>query len=283
MSRPLFINNNGDIIPADSYAIRAGNRAFNYGDGLFESIRVINGKPIGLEHHYSRLKDGMKALKMNHAAYMNQTWLADEVNKLIEKNKIDQGGKVRLTVFRNQGGRFLPSDNDVSFLLEAEPLEQNFYVLNDEGLHVDIYPEMKKQLNQLSIYKTNNCLLYVMASLYAKEKGLDNVFITNDKGGIIEATNANIFIVSNGVLYTPSLEEGCLAGTMRMQIINKAIDEGIKVYECNLMPQNLLVADEIFLTNALTGVNWVVSYRTKRYYNTMAKKIVNLLNAPHGG
>lgn len=281
MSDTLYINNNGDLIPADSYAIRAGNRAFNYGDGLFETIRVINGKAVGLKHHFSRLVDGMKALKMNQAAHFNLTWLEEEVKNLIEKNNIDQGGKVRLTVFRNQGGRFLPTDNGVSFLLEAEPLEQNFYNLNDEGLEVDIYPEIKKQITPLSIYKTNNCLLYVMASLYAQEKGLDNVFITNDRGGIIEATNSNIFIVSNSVLYTPSLEEGCLAGTMRMQIINKALDEGIKVYECNLMPQNLLVADEIFLTNALTGVHWVVSYRTKRYYNTMAKRIVNLLNAPH--
>ena len=84
--------------------------------------------------------------------------------------------------------------------------------------------------------------------------------------------------MSNGVLYTPGLEEGCLAGTMRMQVINLALENGIKVYECNILPQNLLVADEIFLTNAINGVVWVSGYRTKRYFNNTARKLVNLLN-----
>jgi branched-chain amino acid aminotransferase len=85
-------------------------------------------------------------------------------------------------------------------------------------------------------------------------------------------------LVSNGVLYTPGLEEGCLAGIMRMQVINLALNNGIKVYECNILPQNLLAADEIFLTNSIRGINWVSGYRTKRYFNNMSRKIVALLN-----
>ena len=79
-------------------------------------------------------------------------------------------------------------------------------------------------------------------------------------------------------MYTPGLEEGCLAGTMRMQIINLALKNGIKVYECNLLPQNLLAADEVFLTNAIRGVNWVSGYRTKRYFNNMSRRLVAMLN-----
>ena len=120
--------------------------------------------------------------------------------------------------------------------------------------------------------------MYVMAGINAKERNLDDVLLSNDRGGILESSSCNLFVVSNGVLYTPGLEEGCLAGTMRMQIINLALKNGIKVYECNILPQNLLAADEIFLTNAIRGINWVSGYRTKRYFNNMARKLVAILN-----
>ena len=122
-------------------------------------------------------------------------------------------------------------------------------------------------------------LPYIMAALAAKEKGLDDLFLTDQRGQILESSSCNVFVISNGVLYTPGLEEGCLAGTMRMQIINLALANGIKVYESSLMPQHLLAADEIILTNAIRGINWVGGYRTKRYQNNIARKLVVLLNA----
>jgi branched-chain amino acid aminotransferase len=117
-----------------------------------------------------------------------------------------------------------------------------------------------------------------MAALSAKDKGLDDLFLSNDRGNILETSSCNIFVVSNGVLYTPGLDEGCLAGTMRMQIINLAISHGIKVYECAILPQNILAADEIFITNAIRGINWIGGYRTKRFFNNMSRKLIVLLN-----
>ena len=122
-------------------------------------------------------------------------------------------------------------------------------------------------------------LPYVMAALSAKANGLDDVFLTDVKGQILETSSCNMFVISNGVLYTPGLDEGCLAGTMRMQVINLAIANGIKVYECAILPQNLMAADEVFLTNAIRGINWVGGYRTKRYQNNISRKLVVLLNA----
>jgi branched-subunit amino acid aminotransferase/4-amino-4-deoxychorismate lyase len=121
-------------------------------------------------------------------------------------------------------------------------------------------------------------LLYVMTAIAAKEKHLDDLLIVNEKDAILESSNSNLFLVSNGVLYTPSLEEGCLAGTMRMQIINIAIQHGVKVYECTILPQNLLAAEEVFLTNAIRGILWVGGYRTKRYFNTLGRKLQAYLN-----
>src|SRR5690606_14301419 len=158
------------------------------------------------------------------------------------------------------------------------PLETNQFILNSKGLEVDIYTEIKKQKSIVSNFKVKNGLIYVMAAIKAQERVLDDLLISNERGGILESSNANIFVVSNGVLYTPGLEEGCLAGTMRMQVINLALQNGIKVYECNILPQNLLAADEIFLTNAVKGITWVSGYRTKRYFNNTSRKLVDILN-----
>jgi branched-chain amino acid aminotransferase len=133
-------------------------------------------------------------------------------------------------------------------------------------------------VNRLSIFKTLNTQIYVMAALHAHEKGMDDALIQNNRMSLIESTSSNFFIVSNGVLYTPQLQDGCVGGTMRMNIINLALANQIKVYECTLNPQNLLAADEMFLTNAVRGIEWVSSYRTKRYYNQMSRRLVNMLN-----
>jgi branched-chain amino acid aminotransferase len=172
----------------------------------------------------------------------------------------------------------LPESNDATFFIEVYPYASNNFELNSKGLEIDQYTEIKKQKNVLSNFKTKSGLVYVMAAINAQSRNLDDVLIVNDNGGILESSSCNMFVVSNGVLYTPGLEEGCLAGTMRMQVINLALKNGIKVYECTIMPQNLLAADEIFFTNAIRGINWVSGYRTKRYFNNMSRKLVAILN-----
>ncbi len=273
-----YVNNNGVLIPHDSYSIKAGNRAFLYGDGLFESIRVINGRVINIENHMKRLFEGMKALCMNIPAEYTADFFEKEINTLLDQNEIDMGGRVRLSVDRKPGGFFTPFTNDVAYYIEAYSLPNNKYQLNEKGYMIDQYEDIKKQINVLSSYKTKNGLIYIMAKLKAKERGLDELLIQNDKMGIIESGSANLFVISNGVLYTPGLDLGCMGGTMRMQIINLAIANNIKVYECNISPQNLLVADEVFLTNAIQGLIWVESYRTKKYSNELSSNFVNYLN-----
>lgn len=273
-----YVNNNGEILSNESYVLRAGNRAHLYGDGIFESIRIIDGKPINLKHHINRMMEGAKKLKMRVPTYYDLAFYQEKIQELLEKSGIMHGGKCRISLDRAIGGTYLPESNEVEYFIEVMPLENYGFVLNKKGKEIDIFTEYRKQNDSLANYKTKNGLIYVLAAIEAKEKGLDDYLITNTNNGIIEATSSNLFVVSNGVLYTPGLEEGCLAGTMRMQIINLAIKNGIKMYECNILPQNLLVADEIFLTNAINGITWVSGYRTKRYFNNMARKLVDLLN-----
>ena len=278
MSTFPFANLNGDLVDASAPYLFASNRSFRYGDGLFESIRVVNGKPCFLETHLARLFEGMDMLRIEKPEHFSTEYFSNQIHLLLEKNEVKEGARVRLTIYRNDGGFYQPSDNGASWCMELGSVYTNYYQLNEDGLSVDLYTEIKKPVNKLSIYKTYNALQYIMASLWARQNKLDDALIVNDKGNIIEGSSSNLFIICNGVLYTPSLADGCLAGVMRMQIINIAIAHKIKVYECSLTPQNLLVADEIFLTSATKGLQWVSSYRMKRYFNTLTRTLVDKLN-----
>lgn len=275
----LYINNNDTIIANEGPIIHAGNRSYLYGDGVFESIRIIDGKVINLENHVKRMLEGARKIMMRPPSFFDVPFFEERINELLVKSEIKKGGKCRISLDRATGGTYKPESNEIEFLIEVYPLEENQFVLNPKGIEIDLFMEHKKPKTNLSNFKTKNGLIYVMASIAAKEKGLDDLLISNESGGILESTSANLFVVSNGVLYTPGLDDGCLAGTMRMQIINLAIANGIKVYECNIMPQNLLVADEIFLTNAIKGITWVSGYRTKRYFNNTSRKLIGLLNS----
>ncbi|MFY7708634.1 MAG: aminotransferase class IV [Flavobacteriales bacterium] len=273
-----YVFHKGEYVNEHQAFIAKDNRAFRLGDGFFESMRVVDGKVLFLENHFSRISDTIKAYKMVAAENFNLDLLRNQIQGLLSRNNITKGGRIRITFYRKSTGYYLPHSDDVNYLIESEPLLENEFILNPIGKTVDIFTDFKKDVNKLSIYKSLNAQLYIMAALHSKEKNLDDALIQNNKFAIIESISSNIFIVSNGVLYTPSLTDGCIAGTMRMNIINIALDNKIKVYECTLNPQNLLAADEIFLTNAVKGIEWVVAYRTKRYYNDMSKKMIQLLN-----
>mgnify|MGYP006436151203 CR=1 FL=1 len=274
----LYVNSNGTILSNDNPTIYAANRSHLYGDGVFESIRIMNGKPLNVNNHIQRMLEGAIALKMRPSVFFTQAFFEEKIIELIEKSGITEGGRCRISLDRISGGTYSPSSNEAVYFIEVYPIEYNAFELNTKGWELDLYMDMKKVKSPLSNFKTKNGLLYIMASINAAERQLDEVLIVNEKGAILESASCNLFVVSNGVLYTPSLDEGCLAGTMRMQVINLAVQNGIKVYECTIFPQNIIAADEIFLTNAIRGITWVSGYRTKRYFNNTSRKLVAHLN-----
>ncbi len=274
----LYLNNNGEVLKNKGATLAAANRAHLYGDGLFESIRIVNGQPVNLEAHILRMLEGAIALKMRTPSFFSTNFFEEKIKELLKASMIDSGGRVRISLDRLSGGTYRPESNEVSYFIEVYPLEDNQYKLNTRGWEVDLYTSIRKQKNKLSNYKTKNGLLYVMSSIEAQEKDLDDLLITDQKGSILEGSSSNLFVVSNGVLYTPGLDEGCLGGVMRMTLINIALENGIKVYESSIMPQNLLAANEVFLTNAIKGIIWVSGYRSKRYENEMSKRLLTLLN-----
>jgi branched-subunit amino acid aminotransferase/4-amino-4-deoxychorismate lyase len=273
-----YVFHKGEFLNDSATHIAKDNRAFRFADGFFESMRIVNGKALFLDNHYARIIATANALKIRPTEGFSIESLRAQVQELLQRNGINEGGRMRITFYRKSTGFYLPKQDEMTYFIEAEPLPDNEFVLNPIGRQVDIFMDFKKEVNKLSVYKTLNCQLYVQAAIHARDKGLDEALIQNNKLSIIESNSSNLFIVSNGVLYTPTLDDGPVAGTMRMNIINLALENKIKVYECTLNPHNLLAADEMFLTNAVRGIEWVIGYRTKRYFNDMSKKLIALLN-----
>jgi branched-subunit amino acid aminotransferase/4-amino-4-deoxychorismate lyase len=270
---------NGEFFPTDQPILSIHNRSFRYGDGLFESIRVVNGEVYNFEAHFSRLLEGMKVFRIDIPDFFTLDYFENQIKSLLQHNGIHHGGRVKLTIYRKgEVASYYSETNEPGFIIEAEQFPSNDFVLSPEGIDVDLFNDVTKPLNKYASFKTTNAFFYVAAIHAAKEKGLGDHLLINDKMNIIESTNSNFFIVSNGVLYTPPLSSGCVGGTMRMKVINLALSNNIKVYESSITAGHLLSCDEIILTNAIQGIKWVRSYKTKRFFHKMADQLVQLLN-----
>jgi branched-chain amino acid aminotransferase len=274
---PVYINFNGEIIPADTTLLTIANRAFRYGDGLFESMRVMKGKLKFPELHAERLQKGMKALKIDGYSQADSWFLKEKVEELARRNKIKHG-RLRLTVFRDAEGLYTPTQNKMAYCLEIQPIDEPRYFLNERGLIMDVYTELPKPLNWLSNIKTCNSLVYVMAAIYKQQNKLDDVFLINQNRYLCEANSSNIFVWYQNHLYTPALSEGCVEGVMRKVVIQLALDNNIPVTEAQINPEILNAADEVFLTNATKGIQWVMGYGVKRYFNRISKALMDELN-----
>ncbi len=269
---------NGEIILADDLKYNDVKRGFSFGDGAFETIKIIDGTPLFLKHHLRRLNSAIRKLKLITNQSFQVELLKPILENLLHLNQIDGGGIIRISVYRSGLGTYLPETNKLNYIIEAKKANENAYSTNKRGLKIDVYDDIHKPINILSPYKLANAQLYVLASVYFKENELDDTLIKNENGNIIESTNSNLFISSNGVLYTPPLSEGCVGGIMRMQVINLAISNGMLVYENPIKLQHLLSADEIIITNSIQGIRWIGQYREKRYYNRLANRLTELLN-----
>lgn len=271
------------MLPAGEPSLLHSNRAFCYGDGLFETIHANGARPQFFHDHYNRLEKGMQILKMTKGSLPDAATLESLMIRLLNKNHLYNGVRIRLSVFRNSGGFYTPEDNSVSFLAETRPLPDDNYILNDKGLKADFFTGFLKYPDGLANLKTANSLLYIEAGLYRKESGLDECFLLNTGKRVIESISSNIFLVKKGALYTPALAEGCVAGIMREQILRLAVNENLYCMETKIKPEDLLLADECFLTNAIRGIQWVGAYRQKRYFRNISRVLVASLNKEQFG
>ena len=273
-----FINFNESIISSDHHIFSVNNRGFRYGDGLFESMRYMNGQLKFPDLHIDRVLEGMKVLKLENSFHLDSWFLREKVDELARRNKIGPNARFRLTVFRDSEGLYSPDSNKMAYVLESQSLDDSQYTFNNKGLIIDVYDELTKPVNILSNLKTCNSLIYVLAGIFKNQNALDEVMILNQHGFLCESISSNVFVVYDRKLYTPSLNEGCIGGVMRQVVMRLANENGIELVEAQINPDILNEADEIFITNAAKGIQWVMGYNKKRYFNEMSKFLSEKLN-----
>ena len=248
------------------------NRGLRYGDGLFETIKYKQNKFILIDEHLSRLWKGIQLMEFKPSKFFTPDQLQDETIRLLKRNKLENA-RIRITLIRGNGGLYDTGDHSPHYIIQAWPLIEKKEVLNSNGLQLCIYHDAKKNIDKFSNLKHNNYLPYFMGALFAKKQSCNDAIILNSTGGICDTTIANIFIIKNGFLRTPSLKEGCVAGIMRKHIIHQLSLLQYQVSETAITQENLLEADEIFLTNSIYNMHWVAGIGDKKYSNTKIKEI----------
>ncbi len=279
MNQRNYILVNGEYFSSEKFCIDIENRAYKYGDALFETIHANGTRLQFFDDHMARLKHGLKTLKINIPKSIESGKILQEIEHLLNKNKFLKGARIRLCVFRNNGGNYTPSTNDSSYIVSTYKLPFYDYRLNDKGISLGLFTKLRKQKNYLSNIKSSNALIYIMAGIYAQENNIDDSIILNENNNIIETTSSNIFVIKEKTVLTPPLSDGCVAGIMRKQIIKLLLAMKLEVInEKHVEPRHLLMADEIFITNSINGMRWIKGFEDKRFYNNIAKQLITELN-----
>ncbi|MET0242632.1 MAG: aminotransferase class IV [Flavitalea sp.] len=246
-----LVNFNGKFFRAEEPLIGAESRALRYGDGVFETIRMLNGHAEHAELHYNRLFEGLNILGFELPQLFTRDYLTEQILKTATKNKVEQGARIRLALFRGNGGLYDPENHRPNFIVQAWPLPAQNGTLNLNGLVTGIYTKAVKCYDAFSHLKTASHLTYVMAALYAKEMKWNDALVLNTSGRICDTSIANIFIVKGKKIITPPLSEGCVAGIMRRYILREIAGTGFEGVEQPITTEDLLDADECFITNAI--------------------------------
>ena len=255
------------------------NRGFLYGDSVFESIRIVNNKIIFWEDHYMRLMSSMRIIRIEIPQSYTPDFFKLQITNTISKVNPSFTGRVRLTIFREGGGYYTPELSSPSFIVNCSVIDSEEFYLKDSEFKVDLFKDYYIQNDLLSNLKTNNKLINVLAGIYANENNLDNCILLNNKKNVTEFLNGNLFIVRGNKIITPNLDSGCLKGVMRKKIIEyvKLLPKFF-IEETVISPFDLLSANEIWLTNSISGIINVTNYRNKSFSNDIAKIFIDFLN-----
>ena len=251
-----FVCFNGKFVSADEPLFDAQNRSFRYGDGVFETIKVFKREILLGQFHFDRLFLSLKMLQIDFA--FDAAALSSLITDLCKENDCLNSARVRLAVYRNH-------QNNAEFIIEATALSSQINQWNEKGLVIDIYPFARKNPDAFSNLKTANFLPYVLAELFAKEKGLDDALVLNAFNNIADSSKANIFLVKGKEIFTPAMHQGCVSGVMRRFLLDELKKNNFRTHQQEITEQQLYDADEVFLTNSIFDIRWVEKFRNKSY------------------
>lgn len=269
-----MINFNGELLFKENINLTTDNRGFKYGDGIFETIKIVNNKVVFWEDHYFRLMASMRMLRMKIPMEFTLEFLEQEILKTVALQDNAITFRARLNVFRKDGGLYKPKTNKIDYLIEVS--EINYKTKN--SYEIDVYKDFYNYSGFLSTIKTNNRMLNTIASIFAEENELDNCILVNERKGVVEVTNGNIFIIKGNIIKTPALEEGCIRGIIRMKVIEMIRkNKDFTIEETSISPFEIQKADEVFITNAIIGIQPVTKYKKKEFETAIGTKLQNSL------
>ncbi|WP_296636601.1 aminotransferase class IV [Polaribacter sp.] len=265
-----MVNYNGKLLAAENLNISLENRGFKYGDSIFETIKIQHNKIVFWEDHYFRLMSSMRMLRMKIPLKFTLEFLEQEIIKTVNASNLNNLSRVRLNVYRKDCGYYTPHTNDIDYTIEVSEIAS----IKKDKYNIDVFKDFYNFSGLLSTVKTNNRMVNTLASIYAKENDLDNCVLVNERKGVVEVTNGNIFILKGDTIKTPSLEEGCIKGVVRkkvIEIISK--NKEYTIEETSISPFEIQKADEVFITNAIVGVQPVTNYKKKSFSIDFGNKI----------
>jgi branched-chain amino acid aminotransferase len=215
--------------------------------------------------------------------HFTMEFLEQEILNEVSSQGYQNSARSRITIYRKNGGYYLPHTNDIEYEISVSNIEKQLYEIEKTNYEVDIYKDFYVSKQLLSTIKSTNKILNVTGSIYANENGLDNCLVLNEEKNVVEALNGNLFMLKDGVLTTPPITDGCLNGIMRKQIITLAKTiETIEILEKSISPFDLQKADELFITNVIKGIQPITKYRKKEYGVTISNTLILRLNTKIG-
>jgi branched-chain amino acid aminotransferase len=268
------------IIAVDELKIHPDNRSFRYGEGFFETIRLHNATIPLWDLHWNRLSSTLPKLYFERPAHFTDAGLKEEILRVAKRNACLDAARVRITFFKGEGGIWEHPSSPFHVLIQCWPLENKEFRINENGLEIGLFEKGRKSCDQFSSLKTNNYLLYALAAQYAKREKLNECLILNQYGRVCDASIANVFFCKDGIIHTPHLEEGCIDGVMRRYLLEQLRVAGFQVREAAYSPDNILAAEELFLTNAMYGLRWVKSWGSKQYAFQQSSAIFHRFLSP---
>jgi len=250
------------------------NRSFLFGDGIFETMRMENGRLLYSSFHFDRLTRSLEALGIETDMMPKQKALEELIVRNVNLPQL----RVKLLAFRSSTGAYVPEMNTAGFQLQVFPLD-NSRSINEKGITVGLYEEQRKAAGALSWIKTTSSLLYVMAGRYAQQKGWDDILLLNDKNELMEASSSNLFAWKDERWITPPISSGCIEGVFRRVLISALKQNGIPFSERSINRNEVKNADELILTNAISGIRWIERFEEKTYSCKESRKLLEAVSS----
>jgi branched-chain amino acid aminotransferase len=263
-----FICHNGHFLPAEAPHLSVSTPAYKWGEGLFETMKVEEGRILLQDFHFERLFSSLPVLEMKLDVDAGE--LVDFVKELCIKNNCLQAARVRLSVYRQ-------SEQTTGWVIETSALPPEHGIWNEQHWQVGIYPHAYKTRDAFSFLKTSNYLSYAMAGRYARSMNWEEALLLNNEGHICDGGKSNIFMLLHGQIITPSIDQGCIKGVMRRYIIENASKLSFPLIESHVTIEMLRSAEEVFLTNAIIGIQSVRLFEGKQYQHNETRKIYDRL------